>query len=254
MGVSRWPGNPAYLVPLVLLSGALLRLTFLRRDVGRARALAARGKPFERRLDAGPRVLVLGDSTGVGIGASSPEDSIAGLLAGDFPDADVVNVSRSGARVADAVAQARACRRAGRHFDIALLHVGGNDVMRATPMPKLADDCRLLLSELDAVARRTIWLGPPNIGVVPLFPPPFSWLYAARSRSAAALFARTAAAHGVAFLDFSSGAHATRFVRGRREHFAVDGLHPNSAGYRYGYAAARRLIGKLEAQRREAAA
>jgi lysophospholipase L1-like esterase len=253
MRASRWADNAAYLIPLLLVSTAVLRLAFLQRDVARARALAARGKPFERRVDAGPRVLVLGDSTGVGVGASQPEDSIAGLLACDFPDADVVNVSRSGARVADAVAQARACRRAGQRFDIALLHVGGNDVMRATPMPKLADDCRLLMSELAAVARRTIWLGPPNIGIVPLFPPPFSWLYAARSRAAAALFARSAAAHDVAFLDFSSGEHAARFVRGRREHFALDGLHPNSSSYRYGYAAARRLIGKLEAERREAA-
>ena len=49
------------------------------------------------------RVLVLGDSTGVGIGANRPEESIAGLLAQDFPAADIVNVSRSGARVADAL-------------------------------------------------------------------------------------------------------------------------------------------------------
>ncbi len=251
--ISRPPGYLSYLVPIALMAGAVLRLASLHRDVARARALAAQGRPFERRVEVTAlRVLVLGDSTGVGVGADRPEESIAGLLARDFPAADIVNVSRSGARVADALAQARACRRAGRHFDVALLHVGGNDVLHATPMKTLAANIELLLAELADVASRTVWLGPPNIGVVPLFPPPFSWVFAARSRAATALFARSALAHGVAFLDFSSGEHATRFARRRREHFAVDLLHPNSLSYSYGYAAARRIIDSLEVQVRRA--
>jgi lysophospholipase L1-like esterase len=250
----RWQRHAATFVPAVLLGAALLRLASLRRDVARARALAASGRPFERRLERSAlRVLVLGDSTGVGVGANRPEESIAGLLAEDFPFADIVNVSRSGARVADALAQARGCRRSGQRFDVALLHIGGNDVLRATPMKKLAEDCELLLAELAGLADRTIWLGPPNIGIVPLFPPPFSWVLAARSRAAAALFARSAAAHDIAFLDFSSGEHATRFKRGRRDHFASDLLHPSSSSYSYGYAAARRIIGKVEGRVRRAA-
>jgi lysophospholipase L1-like esterase len=251
----RWQRHAAALVPAVLLGAVLLRLASLHRDVARARALAALGQPFERRLaKSALRVLVLGDSTGVGVGANRPEESIAGLLAEDFPDADIANVSRSGARVTDALAQARACRRSGLHFDVAMLHVGGNDVMRATPMKKLAQDCALLLGELAELADRTVWLGPPNIGIVPLFPPPFSWVFAARSRAANALFARSAAEHSVSFLDFSSGEHAVRFKRGRGDHFAIDGLHPNSSSYSYGYAAARRIIGKLEGKARRAGA
>ena len=251
----RWQRHAATLVPAFLLGAALLRLASLRRDVARARALAAIGQPFERRVPKSAlRVLVLGDSTGVGVGASRPEESIAGLLAEDFPAADIVNVSRSGARVAETLAQARSCRRSGLHFDVALLHVGGNDVMRATPMKRLADDCALLLAELAELADRTVWLGPPNIGIVPLFPPPFSWVFAARSRAATALFARSAAEHDVSFLDFSSGEHAVRFKRGSGDHFAIDGLHPNSSSYSYGYAAARRIIGKLEGKARRASA
>ena len=249
----RWQRHVATVLPALLLGAALLRLASLRRDVARARALAALGQPFERRLaKSALRVLVLGDSTGVGVGANRPEESIAGLLAQDFPAADIVNVSRSGARVADALAQARLCRRSGLLVDVALLHVGGNDVMRATPLKKLAEDCQLLLAELAELADRTVWLGPPNLGIVPLFPPPFSWVFAARSRAANALFVRSAAAHDVAFLDFSSGEHAVRFKRGERDHFAIDGLHPNSSSYSYGYAAARRIIGKLEGKARRA--
>lgn len=236
--------RPGYVLPLVLASGALVRLVAFWRGVRRARALAEQGQRFERRLCAkGPAVLILGDSTGVGVGARCPEESIAGLLAADFPDADIVNISVSGARVCDTVARARKFNGLERHFDVALLHVGGNDVVRNTPMESLSEACEELMVELPRLARRTVWLGPPNIGMAPLFPVPFSWVLAARSRAAAAIFAQSAARHGVAFVDFSAREHAVRFARGRSGHFAVDGFHPSSSSYSYGYAAARQAMG-----------
>jgi hypothetical protein len=169
--VARSPWAPrmlrwlAYLVPVALTSGAAMRAVQLWREVERARSLSAQGRAFERRVSpARARILVLGDSTGVGIGASCPEDSIAGLLAAELPDVDIVNVSRSGARVADALAQARDCRARELHFELALLHVGGNDVIRATPAAKLGADSRMLLAELAAIADQTVWLGPPDVG------------------------------------------------------------------------------------------
>ncbi len=236
--------KPSLLLPLMLVSGALLELALFWRGVGRARSLAAQGRRFERRLAAaeGTTILFLGDSTGVGVGASLPEESIAGLLAVDFPNADIVNVSESGARVADAVAQASRCNAAGWHFDMAVLHVGGNDIVQATPTHPLSEGCEALMQELSRLAHRTVWLGPPNLGWAPLFPPPYSWLMAARSRTASAIFARCAAQHGVAFVDFSAPTHAIHFGKRRRQHFASDGFHPNSSSYRYGYAAVRQAM------------
>lgn len=235
--------TPVVLLPVVAAAGALVQFAFLWRGVNRARALAARGRPFERRVAAqGPRILVLGDSTGVGIGALAPEDSIAGLLASEFPDADIVNVSQSGARVDHVVKQARRCSRLGERYDLAVLHVGGNDVLHATPPKALGESCRQLMKELSRVAERTVWLGHLNIGLAPLFPRPYSWIMAARSRAAARIFAAWAARHGVTFVDFSAPEHSLYFSTQRRESFAVDGLHPNSSAYRYGYAAARAAL------------
>ena len=229
-------------LPLLLLAGGLLEVALFWRGVHHARSLAARGRRYERRLAAkGTTILILGDSTGVGVGASQPEESIAGLLAADFPDADIVNVSESGARLADAVAQAAGCMASGLHFDVAVLHVGGNDIVRATPTDKLVEDCETLMRELARLARRTVWLGPPNLGMAPLVPPPYSWLLAARSRNASRVFARSAARHKVSFVDFSAPSHSVHFGR-RRQHFASDGFHPNSTSYRHGYAVAREAM------------
>src|SRR2546430_162627 len=58
--------------------------------------LANRSRPFERHLDqCRARVLVVGDSLGVGTGALRAEDSIAGLLAREFPDVAICNRARN---------------------------------------------------------------------------------------------------------------------------------------------------------------
>jgi lysophospholipase L1-like esterase len=236
--------KPGLIVPLVLLSAAALEMGLFWHGIQRARAFAAQGRRFERRLAAkATTVLILGDSTGVGVGATLPEESIAGLIAADFPDADIANISESGARISDTVTQASRCNASSLHFDVAVLHVGGNDIVRATPIDKLAESCERLMQELAPLAHRTVWLGPPNLGMAPLFPPPYSWIMAARSRAASAVFAQSAARHHVSFIDFSAPAHASHFSGRRRQHFARDGFHPNSSSYRYGYAAARQALG-----------
>ena len=230
----------AVVVPLLVLSAALVRMAAFWRGFGRSRALAAASQPYERRQAASAHsILVLGDSTGVGVGAQRPEDSIAGRLALDFPDSDIVNISRSGARAAHALAQARPCRAAGRHFDVAVLHLGGNDVVGGTDVAELAVTCEALMLELREVARHTVWLGPPNIGLAPLFPLPYAWLLSSRSRAATSVFAASAARHDVAYIDFSTPEHGDRLRSAKKLHFAADGFHPSSSSYGYGYATAR---------------
>jgi lysophospholipase L1-like esterase len=235
--------KPTLVVAFLVASAAAMRMVTFWRGVGRSRALAAAGQPYERRQAASAHaILVLGDSTGVGVGAQRPEDSVAGRLAIDFPDSDIVNISCSGARVAEALAQAQRCIAEGRHYDVAVLHLGGNDVVRGTDVDELAAACEALMVELKQVARRTVWLGPPNIGLAPLFPLPYAWLMASRTRAATSVFADSAARHGVAYVDFSTPEHDERLRRGRKLHFAEDGFHPSSSSYGYGYATAREVM------------
>jgi lysophospholipase L1-like esterase len=244
------PGRRSHLATTALvlsslaLAAVLLETALFGHRVGRARRFGNAGRRFERRLSAqGARVLILGDSTGVGVGATLPDESIAGLLAADYPDADIVNVAVSGTRVAGAIAQVRSCLDAGVRFDLALLHVGANDVVADTPLQRLALDCDALLQELGQIAVRTAWLGPPDLGLAPLFPRPYAPVMASRSRAAAQVFCAAAARHDVVFVVFSAPAHAAHFRARRRDHFAADGFHPNSATYRYAYTAVREMLG-----------
>jgi hypothetical protein len=60
---------------------------------------------------------------------------------------------------------------------------------------------------------------------------------------AAQVFSAAAARHDVVFVDFSAPPHVAHFRTRRRNHFAVDGFHPNSATYRYAYTTAREMLG-----------
>lgn len=197
--------------------------------------LARRSRPFQRELDqCRARVLVVGDSTGVGTGALRAEDSIAGLLAREYPDVAITNRARNGAKAADAASQLESLP-AGARFDVVLLHVGGNDMLRATPLPQLESDITRTLQAARARADTVIFMGTPNIGRCPVFFPPFSWLLSMRSRTGRAMFMRIAAETGVTYIDlFREGADDI-FSREPARYFADDRLHPTTESYRAAY-------------------
>ncbi len=196
--------------------------------------IAGRSTPFQRQLpDCRRRVLVVGDSTGVGTGAACAQDSIAGLLAREFPDVAVTNRARNGAKAADAVHQL-ATLPAGR-FDVVFVHVGGNDILRTTPMPQLEQDITAALLAARERSDIVIFMSTPNMGLCPVFFPPFSWLLTMRTREARDLFVRVSRELGVHYVDFFREKGEDVFSRDPRRYFAEDRLHPSSESYRAAY-------------------
>lgn len=193
-------------------------------------------RPYQyRALRAQRRVLIVGDSTGVGIGAECPTQSMAGLLAAEWRGAEVVNLSVSGATLGDVPGQLRRLGPHAARFDVVLLHVGGNDILRSPNLAAMQQAAEALLPRLHEAGDRVIWVGPGDVGLAPLFRPPFSWWLSRRSRLACELFQRLAEQHGAEFVGFHGGPHRDLLVRQRERFFAGDGFHPNSDGYRYCY-------------------
>ncbi|MBY0294350.1 hypothetical protein K2Q08_03400, partial [Patescibacteria group bacterium] len=73
-------------------------------------------------------LLVLGDSTGVGVGALQPEDSVAGRLAKAMDATYIENKSVSGAVAADVGLQLSEALLP--RYDVILIQVGANDIVR----------------------------------------------------------------------------------------------------------------------------
>ena len=200
-------------------------------------ARTARVQPFHRPLvRPRARVLVLGDSTGVGLGADTPGDTVAGQLAAQWPDVAVHNLSCIGHRLADVQALADDLVARQVRMDLVLLHVGGNDVLRARDVQALRREAQALLRSLRRVAPDVVWLGPADVGVAPLFRWPWRWWLSQRALRAARAFERACAAEGARFIGFHEPTHSRRFAAEPQRWFAADGVHPSSAAYRYCFA------------------
>lgn len=112
---------------LVGISGKGVRGTFRKKRL--AEQIVERTAAFERRsTSASARMLFLGDSTARGVGADTPEETVAGYFAADFPNADIANQSKDGTTVSVLADRFVTSRQKG--FDLTVLHLGANDVIR----------------------------------------------------------------------------------------------------------------------------
>jgi lysophospholipase L1-like esterase len=239
----RW----SLLLPLagataVALHGAAQALA-LRRALRRGRRLAAAARAFQHRPEESrARVLLIGDSTGVGVGAARPEDSLPGRLAQRYPAACIVNRCRTGARVGDLRAQFDAAPPPPGGWDLVLVLAGGNDVLHLTPLDALERDADALLRTVAPQARRIAWMGSANVGSAPVLRAPLAWWASRRTRHTMRRLARVAGAHGVPFIDFWRPRSRDPFGRHAGRWFAADGLHPSAASYRHCFAVLDRRV------------
>jgi lysophospholipase L1-like esterase len=200
--------------------------------VGTASRLVRHSEPFQASpAQPAASLLVVGDSTAVGTGASGPEHSVAGLLAQAMPRLRVVNLARDGARFADIVRQLEA---APGRFDYVLVLGGGNDVIRMTAPQQLRADVRRAAQLARERGEKVVLMPPGNLGNSPFFFPPVSWWMDRRSQGLHAAVREAADATGATYVRMyrESGSEADPFVRQPGELHAADGLHPSDEGYR----------------------
>lgn len=223
---SSWPWSflLAGLVVLALLT--VSGCTVWR--IGQASDLARRSEPLQH-TPANPalRLLVVGDSTAVGTGASSPQTSLAGLLAREYPRLRIDNRARDGARWDDLEAQLGGSER----YDLVLIQAGGNDVIRLRNMDTVGADIERVLTLAKARTDRVIVMPAGNVGNAPFFYPPVSWWMSSRARTLHALVREAAQRHGAAYVNLYKDKASDPFAQ-QPELNAVDGLHPSDAGYR----------------------
>jgi lysophospholipase L1-like esterase len=190
--------------------------------------LARLSRPLQHLLDQPSlRLLVVGDSTAVGTGATAPQASVSGLLAEHFPGLQIDNRARDGAKFAELLAQLDGEER----FDMVLVMAGGNDVVRLRGLGALRSDVERVTQRARQRADLVVLMPAGNVGNAPFFFAPVSWLMTWRSRQLHN-FALEAASHrGTLLVNLFREAADDPFVQ-RQELNAADGLHPSDAGYR----------------------
>jgi lysophospholipase L1-like esterase len=217
---------------LTVIAGALLLLVAgcaaFRIEEGRKLVRASR--PFSiAPADANATLLVVGDSTGVGTGASSPEQSVAGRLSRRFPRLAVDNRSENGARVADVLRQLGDASTP--RYDVILIQAGGNDVIDFTGEGTLREGLEELARRAAGRARLVILMPAGNVGDAPFFFPPLNWLMTSRSRTLHALVREAAQQSGADYVNLFKEKADDPFARDPERLHAADRLHPSDDGY-----------------------
>jgi lysophospholipase L1-like esterase len=189
------------------------------RRIGIATQLTRLSRPFNA-TPAAPQasLLIVGDSTALGTGASTPEASLAGRIAQRYPSLAICNLAGASAcfeTIADQLAQA------GRH-DLILIAGGANDVMRFTSARRLARSVELVLSRAAPQAGKVLVMPAPNVGNAPFFPPPLSWLFSHRARALHRLVRANAVAVGAAYVNLYRHRADDPFARDLQRLIALD--------------------------------
>lgn len=225
------------LLGLLLIAAALLLILEIVQLVWRisiSRRLVARAVAYQRiNPQAQFHILVVGDSTGVGTGAKQKEDSIAGRLGQTYADAQIINVSKNGVRVHDALSMLKDIGQ--ERFDLIVIQVGGNDILRFGNLKKLRKDLSELFKIAKSMSPRVVALHSGNVGLAPFFPRPIGWIYSWRTQEVRAVYGQLAREHGVHYVDLYQERKTDPFGRDPRRYYAADMLHPSSDGYAIWY-------------------
>ncbi|NPV03980.1 MAG: SGNH/GDSL hydrolase family protein [Syntrophaceae bacterium] len=232
----------------VLIGAAALgayEFTMLGIRVNRGKEIAQASRPFELRNPAAThRILVVGDSTGVGTGAARPEESVAGRIAGEFPGVEIVNLSRNGAKLKDVLSQLESV--ADSRFDVVLVQAGGNDILGFTDLGELRDTTRQVLQSAREKGDSVFFISTGNVGLAPAFFPPISWVLTARTREARAIFLDLSRELGVQYVDLFREKGNEIFLGDPDRFYTPDYLHPGSEGYRVWYEELKKQTGIVE--------
>lgn len=207
-------------------------------------ALMARGGPnlpgysrdeLDGLIGRGPgeplRVTWIGDSTGQGVGASSPEHALPRVVArGLGRPVELTVLAKSGARVADVLAQQLPLLKNTRPQWV-FVGIGGNDVTHLTSRGAFRSAIEKLLDGVAAVhPDHVIVLGIGEFASTPRFAQPLRFLAGVRGHELDTDLRNAANRHGALYVDIA-GRAGPDFVRDPLRYHSVDRFHPSDAGY-----------------------
>lgn len=180
------------------------------------------------------RILIAGDSTAVGTGATRAEDTLMGMFAHDFPNVEIHNTGVNGAVTENIISQIETVQQID--FVFALISTGGNDVWRFTSLKKLEANLDKVLKLASALTdHKVILLLSSNIASAPIFPIFFREYMLYRAKKINLIFHEVADRNHIHCVDLFSQLEDNPFFKDPESFFARDGIHPNEKGYRLWY-------------------
>lgn len=188
--------------------------------------LAKKAIPYEQVISTSTeRILMIGDSTVVGTGASDPLKSIAGQFGTECKNWEIINEGKNGDRTIHLAERINIGSK--ERFDLAIVQIGGNDVLHASPLDQVKEDINLTLEKIKTISRHVLLVSTSAVEIAPFFPWYVEDIYTERSREVSQILQDTAIRQGVLFVN--SGEVTSDVAQ--ENFWAVDRFHPSDSGY-----------------------
>ncbi len=196
------------------------------RFIARTERLPEAAGPREGQIGQGPglRLLILGDSSGAGVGVAHQDQALVGQMLRHLAPVVPVQwqvIARSGATTA----RARRMLHGAGAFDIAVLALGVNDVLRQTSAHRFARQQAALMADLRARhgVQHILASAVPPFGGFTALPDPLRGYLHGRATRLDAVLRGVCAQAGACHVPFDLAPDMAWLAR--------DGLHPGPALY-----------------------
>ena len=178
------------------------------------------------------RLVVLGDSTGAGVGVTDTEDTVGAALSRRLAHLGrrvrLAGVAIAGSGTGDLGPQVS--RALLGRPDVAVLLVGANDATRGTPLGAVRRNLTEAVRRLRATGVPVVVGTCPDLGAVRAFAQPLRSILAWRGRRVATASATATRDAGGVAVDLAVATGAV--FRADPGTFSVDRFHPSADGYR----------------------
>ncbi len=181
------------------------------------------------------RLVMLGDSTAVGLGTDTPAQTVGAIIASGVAaltgrPVQLVNRAVSGAESSDLSAQFTAALDAASSPDVVVVMVGANDVTHGVDRAAAVRSLEEVVHRVREIGGAVVVGTCPDLGTIEPFAQPLRWLARRWSRDLAA--AQTVAVVEAGGRTVSLGdLLGPQFAAAPQEMFSDDRFHPSPAGY-----------------------
>lgn len=188
---------------------------------------------YERRVPNAPKILILGDSTGYGTGATRKADTIAGRIGTDFPKYTIENNSKNGRTIGELLDVVRTIEG---EYELILLQIGGNDILQKRDQSVVERELREIVALLTPRTKHLIMMTSGNVGGAVRFKGERAREYEVLTRTLRTRVEQIAHDTALTYVDLFLEPPVDIFILEPEKYFSIDGLHPSSAGYASWYA------------------
>lgn len=186
--------------------------------------------PFNQQVDEPAyKILVIGDSSAVGVGASEPELSVAGRIGADYPNAQVINKGKSGMRTAGLLEEFKTLEK--EKYDLILIQIGGNDLIRFVPVKEAKHNMEQVFQIAKQMSDNIVILSAGNMETAYIFPIPLRVIYGVRSLSFRKELIELSDEYNIYYVDLYREVEHDPFAKDPKKFYAPDLFHPSGEGY-----------------------